>query len=183
MPQNFGRTPTNSDVLQILPRWEKDKWLQFSFDPSNQRLLAGKDKTHCLVTDMTFNSPYLLDASSDFCSLFDPVNCKSHKPTEKKKEERVYVKDDELLDFQFNLQTRTAICPQGNLATVFNPSSQDNVAFHVRFGKQCRLCPVNSLCTTEIRGRSLELSPHHHLLTKRRQEQLTEAFTDPNITI
>ncbi len=81
-----------------------------------------------------------------------------------------------LEDFQFNLQTRTAICPQGNLATVFNPSSQDNVAFHVRFGKQCRLCPVNSLCTTEIRGRSLELSPHHHLLTKRRQEQLTEAF-------
>jgi transposase len=81
-----------------------------------------------------------------------------------------------LQDFQINVETRTAICPQGNLATVFNPASQADVAFHVHFGKQCQTCPVNALCTTEKRGRSLELSPHHDLMTKRRQEQTTEAF-------
>jgi transposase len=81
-----------------------------------------------------------------------------------------------LEDFHINLETRTARCPQGNWAAVFNPSSQDDVAFHVRFGKQCQVCPVRIHCTTEKRGRSLELSPYHDLLTQRRHEQQTDEF-------
>ena len=82
-----------------------------------------------------------------------------------------------LEDFHIHIETRTAICPQGKLATVFNPSSQADVAFHVRFGKQCLACPTNALCTSDKRGRSLDLSPHHHLLTTRRQEQTTDSFS------
>lgn len=81
-----------------------------------------------------------------------------------------------LEDFQIHIETRTAICPQGNSATTFTPSSQDDVAFHVRFGKQCQACPVRDLCTTEKQGRILEISPYHNLLSQRRQEQTTDAF-------
>lgn len=82
-----------------------------------------------------------------------------------------------LEDFQIDLQTHTAICPQGHSATVFQASSQSDVAFHVRFGKLCQSCPVKALCTGEARGRSLEISPYHAIVAQRRREQVSEAFT------
>jgi len=81
-----------------------------------------------------------------------------------------------LEDFEIDLENREAICPQGKMAPIFNPSTQDDVAFHIRFGNQCTACPVRSQCTTEKRGRSLELTPYHDLLTQRRREQRTTAF-------
>jgi len=81
-----------------------------------------------------------------------------------------------LEDFAIDLHQQTAVCPQGRQATSFNPSTQDDVAFHVRFGKQCQSCSVQAVCTTEKRGRSLEISPYYELLTKRRHEQQSEDF-------
>jgi len=81
-----------------------------------------------------------------------------------------------LQDFDINLEQQVAICPQGKQATIFNPSSQADIAFHVRFGRQCQSCPVMAQCTTEKRGRSLEISPYHTQLMQRRQEQQTAAF-------
>jgi transposase len=82
-----------------------------------------------------------------------------------------------LEDFAIDLHQQTAVCPQGRHATSFQASAQADVAFHVRFGKQCQSCPVQALCTTEKRGRSLEISPYHDILTRRRQEQTTAAFS------
>ena len=81
-------------------------------------------------------------------------------------------------DFDIDLEKRRAKCPAGKLATVFNPSSQSDVAFHVRFGKQCQDCLFKSLCTTEKRGRSLEISPYHQQLTRRRREQAGAVFVE-----
>ena len=81
-----------------------------------------------------------------------------------------------LQDFDIDLEKKQAVCPAGKLATVFNPSSQPDVAWHIRFGKQCRQCPFRSLCTTEKRGRSLEISPYHQQLTRRRREQADAGF-------
>ncbi len=81
-----------------------------------------------------------------------------------------------LQDFDVDVERRQARCPAGKKATVFNPSSQHDVAWNVRFGKQCQRCPFNSLCTTEKRGRSLEISPYHKQLTKRRREQASAGF-------
>lgn len=81
-----------------------------------------------------------------------------------------------LQDFNIDLEKRRARCPAGKTATVFNPSSQPDVAWLIRFGKQCQQCPFNVLCTTEKRGRSLEISPYHQQLTKRRREQASADF-------
>ena len=81
-----------------------------------------------------------------------------------------------LEDFFIDLEMRRARCPAGKWATVFNPSSQTDVAFHVRFGKQCQGCRLRQLCTTEQRGRSLEISPYHRQLSARRREQAGGAF-------
>ena len=52
-----------------------------------------------------------------------------------------------LQDFYIDLVKRRALCPAGKLATVFNPSSQPDVGWHVRFGKQCQQCAFKSLCS------------------------------------
>lgn len=81
-----------------------------------------------------------------------------------------------LEDFLIDLEQRRAVCPAGRLATLFNASSQPDVDFHVRFGKQCQNCYFQRLCTTEQRGRSLEISPYHRQLTSRRREQASAGF-------
>ncbi|MCI0714181.1 MAG: IS1182 family transposase [Chloroflexi bacterium] len=81
-----------------------------------------------------------------------------------------------LVDFTIDTVNRVAICPQGNRAISFNPSSQPDVAFHVRFGNQCQTCPVLSQCTSEKRGRSLEIAPDHDLRHARYQAMQDPAF-------
>ena len=81
-----------------------------------------------------------------------------------------------LEDFDIDLEKRRAHCPAGKTASTFNPSSQPDVGWNVRFGKQCQDCQFNRLCTTEKRGRSLEISPYHQHLTRRRREQAGTAF-------
>ena len=81
-----------------------------------------------------------------------------------------------LADFKIDLTNQVAICPQGNPSISFNPSTQADVLFHVRFGKQCQTCPVHTLCTTEKRGRSLEISLYHDLRQARYQAMQDPAF-------
>lgn len=81
-----------------------------------------------------------------------------------------------LEDFDVDVENRLASCPAGRWATVFNPSAQADVAFHVRFGKQCQGCRFRQGCTREQRGRSLEISPYHRQLTSRRREQASGTF-------
>lgn len=81
-----------------------------------------------------------------------------------------------LEDFEIDLENRIARCPQGHLATSFNPSASKDVAYHVRFGKQCADCPVREHCTTEARGRSLAIGPYHDILMARRREMQTDEF-------
>jgi len=81
-----------------------------------------------------------------------------------------------LEDFEVDVAQRTAVCPQGHPAQHFTPSTQPDVAFHVRFGKVCQSCPVKAHCTTEARGRSLEIRPHHAVRIARLRQQDTPDF-------
>ena len=83
-----------------------------------------------------------------------------------------------LSEFDIDLDGRRAVCPAGNLATSFNLSSQSDVAFHVRFGKQCQDCIFRRSCTTDPRGRGLEISPYHSQLAARRREQKGAGFVE-----
>ena len=58
--------------------------------------------------------------------------------------------------------------------------SQPDVGWNVRFGKQFQDCQFNRLRTSEKRGRSLELSPYHEQLKRRRREQAVAAFAKGN---
>lgn len=79
-------------------------------------------------------------------------------------------------DFEIDLEQRRAICPAGHEATSFNPSKQSDVAFNVRFTYHCQGCPLKPDCTSEKRGRSLEIGNHHELLMARRREAKTPEF-------
>lgn len=81
-------------------------------------------------------------------------------------------------DFMIDKENRLAICPAGKQSTSFNPSKQDDVDFHVRFGKQCGKCPLMPQCTSDKRGRSLEISRWHDVVMKRRREQASAAFKE-----
>jgi len=81
-----------------------------------------------------------------------------------------------LEDFEIDLEQRRAICPAGHEATSFNPSKQPDVAFNVRFTHHCQGCPLKPDCTSEKRGRSLEIGNHHELLMARRREAKTPEF-------
>ncbi len=83
-----------------------------------------------------------------------------------------------LQDFDIDLDKLRAVCPAGRLATSFKPSSQPDVGWHVRFSKQCRGCLFRPLCTIGKRGRSLEVSPWHDYLTRRRREQERPEFKE-----
>ena len=50
-----------------------------------------------------------------------------------------------LEDFDIDLEKRRAHCPAGKTASTFNPSSQPDVGWNVRFGKQCQELPIQSL--------------------------------------
>jgi transposase len=82
----------------------------------------------------------------------------------------------QLSDFKLLIPARIAICPAGRFATSFQPSTQDDVAFHVRFGKPCQTCPLQRHCTTEKRGRSLEIRPFYDLRRARYREMQNPAF-------
>ena len=81
-----------------------------------------------------------------------------------------------LQDFDIDIGRRWARCPAGKIAVLFNPSSQSDVLFHVRFGKQCLECPFMGRCTKDKRGRHLELSVNHERLSRRRIEQAGAPF-------
>ena len=57
-----------------------------------------------------------------------------------------------LQDFDIDLDKQRAICPAGRFSVSFNPSKQDDVGWHVRFGPQCNACLFRSLCTTAKPG-------------------------------
>ena len=83
-----------------------------------------------------------------------------------------------LQDFDIDLDKQRAICPAGRFSVSFNPSKQDDVGWHARFGPQCNACLFRSLCTTAKRGRSLQVSPYHEYLAKRRLEQARPEFQE-----
>jgi transposase len=91
---------------------------------------------------------------------------------------RGYIPDDthkpagfRLGDFVLDLAAHTATCPAGRSALAVRPvcRATGSVVYRVAFGPACRACPSFSLCTTNRRGRTLDLSPYHATIQARRQ--------------
>jgi transposase len=85
-----------------------------------------------------------------------------------------------LSDFQVNVQHRRAICPDGRESTRWKTVDRRDkkVAHRVWFGSQCRDCVffAKDRCTTDRRGRALDISPYHETLQARRAEMAHPAF-------
>ena len=79
-------------------------------------------------------------------------------------------------DFYIDKANRRAQCPAGKWSASFNHSKQSHVDYLVRFGKQCLKCPFMSQCTSDKRGRSLEISVWQDSVSERRLEQALPWF-------
>jgi len=98
---------------------------------------------------------------------------------------RGYIPDDthkpagfRLGDFVLDLAAHTATCPAGRAARAFKPvcRATGSVVYRVTFGAGCRACPHFGICTTNQRGRTLDLSPYHATIQARRQLAADPAF-------
>jgi IS5 family transposase len=72
-------------------------------------------------------------------------------------------------DFAVDLSAGTVTCPQGH--TVVLTRTRNAV-----FGALCRACPLREHCTTRFKGRTLNVHPHHALLTAARRQAETPEF-------
>lgn len=88
-----------------------------------------------------------------------------------------------LTDFEIDLAQQRVICPARREAMRFKILDTPHDLAHLRayrawFGKQCQQCPffAAELCTTNKRGRTLDISPYHDLLQTRRHEMHTREF-------
>jgi transposase len=85
-------------------------------------------------------------------------------------------------DFQINWQAQTATCPRGATSTRWRPTldNHGNDVIQVRFSKRdCRPCPVRSLCTRSqdaSRLLSFRPQPQYLALQQTRQRQQTEQW-------
>lgn len=90
-----------------------------------------------------------------------------------------------LMDFEVNVQQHRAICPAGREAVRWKPASSTHrqrkrIAYRVWFGTGCRDCLffTKDFCTTDRRGRALDISPYHDTLQARRREMHSQQFAD-----
>jgi transposase len=77
--------------------------------------------------------------------------------------------------FVIDMQAQTATCPAGHTTTEFHPAANGGGRFQFPAGV-CNRCPLRWDCTSSLKGRSLQVGPHHDLLAKARADQRTEGF-------
>lgn len=86
-----------------------------------------------------------------------------------------------LEDFDVDMKRQQAICPAGRQHKRWVPTTgntDNRVAIHVFFGKQCLTCPFfgPGRCTSSKTGRHLALNAFHDVIQARRQEERSEPF-------
>ncbi|MBN1963357.1 MAG: transposase [Anaerolineae bacterium] len=86
-----------------------------------------------------------------------------------------------LADFTIDLERQQATCPAGRQAIVWSttrPDRRNDVAYQVRFGRQCLACAHfgSGGCTASSQGRHLRITPYHDLSQARRHEALQPSF-------
>lgn len=86
-----------------------------------------------------------------------------------------------LEDFDVDMENRQATCPIGKQHQRWVPTTgntENRVAVHVFFGKQCLTCPFfgPDRCTSSQTGRHLSLNAYHDTIQTRRQEEQSEDF-------
>lgn len=83
-------------------------------------------------------------------------------------------------DFQFDAAAQQAICPAGQVSTVWSerPAPEGGpAAIQIRFdGPTCQACSFFGRCTRSTQGRSLGLHPYRKLLQERRAEAQTDTY-------
>lgn len=87
--------------------------------------------------------------------------------------------------FQVDFEQKRAVCPAGQMATIWSDSHNRYGAsvVHIRFPVAiCRACPLRPKCmptsSSTKHGRSLQLKPSHVQVQARRLEQTTPAFKE-----
>jgi transposase len=87
--------------------------------------------------------------------------------------------------FQVDFERKRAVCPAGQMATLWSESRNRYGAavVHIRFPVAvCRVCPLRPQCmptsSSTKHGRSLQLKRSHVQVQVRRQEQTTPAFKE-----
>jgi hypothetical protein len=75
-------------------------------------------------------------------------------------------------DFDVDHAARTVTCPNGLTRTI-NPTGT------ATFGAACRGCPLRVQCTTNRKGRALNVGEHDELLRAARRHAETDAFQQP----
>jgi transposase len=84
------------------------------------------------------------------------------------------------VDFQVNVEQRTALCPAGKTNTQCSrlvEQSTGKVCYRFEFSTQCHDCSLRGHCLgKDQRHRSLVVGEHHTILQTRRQQQQTPAF-------
>jgi transposase len=77
--------------------------------------------------------------------------------------------------FFIDMEAQAVTCPAGHTTTEFHPSVSGGGRFQFP-AEVCNRCPLRWGCTGSLKGRSLQVGPHHDLLVQARSEQRTEGF-------
>lgn len=77
--------------------------------------------------------------------------------------------------FTIDPENQQATCPAGHTTTEFHPNVRGGGRFQFP-AEVCNRCPLRWDCTGSLRGRSLQVGPHHDLLVQARADQRTESF-------
>jgi len=77
--------------------------------------------------------------------------------------------------FVIDLEAQTATCPAGQTTTEFHPAAKGGGRFQFP-PAVCNHCPLRWDCTGSLKGRSLQVGPHHDLLVTARADQRTDGF-------
>jgi transposase len=82
--------------------------------------------------------------------------------------------------FDVNITERKAVCPQGKTSTECSKLTERDsgkVTYRFEFGRQCRDCPVRSLCVPPGQPhRMIRVGALHEILQQRRREQQSPEF-------
>ena len=83
-------------------------------------------------------------------------------------------------DFAIDYESRTAICPSGNVSCWWHELETGKYKgdVQIRFGHQCQCCSLIERCTRNQHGRNLRIQRHHNLLKDRRKESQTDSFKE-----
>ncbi len=77
--------------------------------------------------------------------------------------------------FRVDWEANVAICPAGQMSNKGIRHSSGGTQFRFRKAA-CKTCPLRSRCCSGTGGRTITISPHHHLLQAARARQETEDF-------